>query len=100
MSPPSNTTSRRYRHRLSSRNYYNRANDHTNGISGHSREDDLDVKCGDFLPGDGVEKLLNEDSKMLSVRHDAFPVFECFATEISSLDAKKKLYSDLRVSFI
>lgn len=99
MSPRS--TNRRHRHRLSSRNYRNRTNDHTNGFSDQSNEDNLDMeKCGNFLPGDIIERLPNKDSTMLSVRYDAFPVFECFATEISSLDAKKKLYNDLRVSII
>uniref|UniRef100_A0A158Q8H1 TPR_REGION domain-containing protein n=1 Tax=Elaeophora elaphi TaxID=1147741 RepID=A0A158Q8H1_9BILA len=96
MSPPSSSTNRRNRYRLSS-NYHNRASDHTNGFSDHSKKDDLDIKCENFLSGDGIEKFLNEDSTVLSVQHDAFPVFECFATEISSLDAKKKLYSDLQV---
>ncbi|CAG9537004.1 unnamed protein product [Cercopithifilaria johnstoni] len=95
MSPPSSASNRRHRHRLSS-NYRSRANDHTNGFSVHSKEDDLDVKCGNFLPG-GVEGLPNKDSTILSARYDAFPVFECFAMEINSLDAKKKLYSDLRI---
>ncbi|MCP9259958.1 Tetratricopeptide repeat protein 14-like protein [Dirofilaria immitis] len=82
MSPPTSATSSRHRYRLSSR--HGRANDHTNGFGGHSRDDDLDVKCESFYP-------------TIIVEHDAFPVFECFATEISSMDAKKKLYSDLRV---
>lgn len=100
MSPPLSATNRRHRRRLSSRNDRSRTNDHTNGFSGQSKEDSLDVKCRNFLPGDGVEGLPNNDSPMLSGRHDALPVFECFATEISALDAKKKLYNDLRVSII
>ncbi|VIO95429.1 TPR Domain containing protein [Brugia malayi] len=98
MSPPPTATSRRHRYRLSSPNYHHdRANEQTNGFSGHSRENDLDVKCGDFLPEDAVEKLLNDDSTILSAIYDGFPVFECFATEISSTDAKRKLYNDLRI---
>ncbi|VDK77183.1 unnamed protein product [Onchocerca ochengi] len=97
MSPPSSTTSSRHRHRLSSRNYHGRANDRTNGFHNHSRENDLDVKCESFLSGNDVQRLLDESSTILSVERDAFPVFECFATEITSTDAKKKLYSDLRI---
>ncbi|KAL3997386.1 TPR repeat family protein [Acanthocheilonema viteae] len=97
MSLSSSATNRRHRRHLSSHNYRNRASDHTNGFGGQSKEDDLDVKCGNFLPENGIERLLNKDSTILNVRSDAFPVFECFATEISSLDAKKKLYNDLRI---
>uniref|UniRef100_A0A915PN63 Uncharacterized protein n=1 Tax=Setaria digitata TaxID=48799 RepID=A0A915PN63_9BILA len=95
---PSGTSSKRHRHRISNRNHHGRTNNHSNGFSDHSREDDdLDVRCAEFLPDNGLERLLNDDSSMINTTCDAFPVFECFATEISSTDAKKKLYSDLRV---
>lgn len=70
---------------------------HANGYSERFAEGDLDVKCCNLLREGTVQKFLEEDSVVLDVRSDAFPVFECFATEISSIDAKKKLYTDLRV---
>lgn len=101
MSPPSSSSARRHSQRLSIRDYHrDRAYDHTNGYGSHSRENDLDVKCGNFFTGDSIERLLKEDSTISSAKRDAFPVFECFATEISSSDAKKKLCADLRVIIV
>lgn len=96
MSPPrTHSSRRRQRHRSSSRDYWSDKGYPENGFSDRSKEDDLDAKCESLLQG--VQSFLREDTVVLGVNRDAFPVFECFATEISSSDAKRKLFSDLRV---
>ncbi|VDN05025.1 unnamed protein product [Thelazia callipaeda] len=87
---------RKRRRRVSLHSNVDRANN-MNGFNDRHENGRWIAKYEDLLNRNEVHRSLSSASVILDARCDAFPVFECFATEISSLDARKKLYDDLRI---